>query len=135
MSSFLETNTGPGQRTLSAFLNKNGDDSAAKPAPPQQHGWNQTFLCRETREELAKQMQEHRLRQEAGTQSGNLALTSGCTITAPAAQDAFHSTRGVEEASSKQQEQGREAPGTLEVGSEKDSGLQSEYLEPVWQQK
>jgi len=131
MSSFLETNTGPRQKTLSAFLKKDGDDSVARPAPPQQHGWNQTFLCRETREELAKQMQEHRLRQEAETQSGNPASTSGGTTTAPAAQDACQSTHGAGEASSMQQKQGKEAPGTLEVGSREDSVLQMEHLEPV----
>ena len=131
MSSFLETNTGPGQKTLAAFLKKDGDDSVARPAPPQQHGWNQTFLCRETREELAKQMQEHRLRQEAETQSGNPASTSGGTTTATAAQDACQSPHGAGEASSMQQKQGREAPETLEVGSREDSVLQMEHLEPV----
>lgn len=65
MSSFLETNTEPGQKTLSAFLKQDRTDSAARPAQPQQ-GWNQTFLGRETREELAKQMQEHRLKQGMG---------------------------------------------------------------------
>ena len=65
MSSFLETNTEPGQKTLSAFLKKDRTDPAAKPVQPQQ-GWNQTFLGRETREELAKQMQEHRLKQGMG---------------------------------------------------------------------
>ena len=65
MSSFLETNTEPGQKTLSAFLKKDRTDPAAKPAQPQQ-GWNQTFLGRETREELAKQMQEHRSKRGMG---------------------------------------------------------------------
>lgn len=65
MSSFLETNTEPGQKTLSAFLKKDRIDPAAKPAQPQ-HGRNQTFLGRETCEELAKQMQEHRSKQGKG---------------------------------------------------------------------
>ena len=94
MSSFLETNTGPGQRTLSAFLRKDGADSAAKPAPPQQHGWNQTFLDRETRQALDKQMQQHRLKQESEQQSMNGSAAMGAvsnghatdaTLSAPAA--------------------------------------------------
>ena len=94
MSSFLETNTGPGQRTLSAFLKKIGADSATKPAPPQQHGWNQTFLDRETRQALDKQMQQHRLKQESEQQSMNPSPVMGAvsnghatdaTVLAPAA--------------------------------------------------
>ncbi len=94
MSSFLETNTGPGQRTLSAFLKKDSADSAAKPAPPHQHGWNQTFLDRETRQELDEQMQQHRLKQKSEQQSikasaGMGAVSDGhaadATLAAPAA--------------------------------------------------
>ena len=94
MSSFLETNTGPGQRTLSAFLKKDGADLAAKPAPPQQHGWNQTYLDRETRQELDKHMQQQRLKQESEQQSMNAsaamsAVSNGhaadATLSAPAA--------------------------------------------------
>lgn len=54
LSSFLETNTGPGQRTLSGFLKKDANHSA--PTPPDRQGWKQTFLDRETRQELARHM-------------------------------------------------------------------------------
>ena len=101
MSSFLETNTGPGQRTLSAFLKKDGADSVGKPAPPQQHGWNQTFLDRETRQELDKQTQQHRLKQESEQQSMNASAAMGAvsnghatdaTLLAPAACGACEGT-------------------------------------------
>ena len=55
MSSFLETNTGPGQQTLSAFLQRGGADSAmTEQAEPDPQGWKQTFLDAQTRQEVAK---------------------------------------------------------------------------------
>ena len=55
MSSFLEINTGPGQRTLSGFLQL-GDSApaAAYQAEADLQGWKQTFLDAQTRQEVAK---------------------------------------------------------------------------------
>ena len=53
MSSFLETNTGPGQRTLSGFLQL-GDSDPAYRAEADLQGWKQTFLDAQTRQEVAK---------------------------------------------------------------------------------
>ena len=55
LSSFLESNAGPGQRTLSAFLQRGEGESGVSHQPeadPQ--GWKQTFLDAQTRQELAK---------------------------------------------------------------------------------
>lgn len=65
MSSFLEAKTGPGQRTLSAFLRGPGADSASDSAPAQRaaadpQGWKQTFLDAQTRQEIARHMAEYR---------------------------------------------------------------------------
>jgi hypothetical protein len=56
MSSFLETNTEPGQKKLSTFLRQ---DPAKQPqAPPRNpHGWNQTFLPREVRDSIHEEME------------------------------------------------------------------------------
>ena len=131
MSSFLETNTGPGQRTLSGFLKKDGADSAAKPAPLPQHGWNQTFLGRETREELAKQFQEARLKQEVDLQAGGLTARVEGAGTAPAAQEAFRDTVGAGAISGSQTEQAGEALAASEVGRTEEPAVQRhEALEP-----
>jgi hypothetical protein len=59
MSSFLEAKTGPGQRTLSAFLRGPGAAPAQRAtADPQ--GWKQTFLDAQTRQEVAFHMAEYR---------------------------------------------------------------------------
>lgn len=84
MSSFLETNTEPGQKTLSGFLKMDSaddvaarsaqpDDAGARSAPAQQ---TRLELGRETREQLAKQMHEHRLQREAGCQTAEAAGAS-----------------------------------------------------------
>ena len=55
MSSFLETNTGPGQRTLSAFLQRgDGDSAVPHQVEADLQGWKQTFLDAQTRQEVAK---------------------------------------------------------------------------------
>ena len=131
MSSFLETNTGPGQRTLSAFLKKDGSDTAAKPTPLPQHGWNQTFLGRETREELAKQFHEHRLKQEADSQSDDPTSRLDITGSAPAAQEAFREVPTAGTASGRQTEQAREALLAPEAGPTAEPAVQSSrVLEP-----
>ena len=118
MSSFLETNTGPGQRTLSGFLKRDSADSAARPATLPQHGWNQTFLGRETREELAKQFQEARLKQGADFQAeaGGLTSRAEAAGAAPAPQEAFRDDVRAAAASGSQAEQAREAAAAPEGG-------------------
>jgi hypothetical protein len=60
MSGFLETNTEPGQRKLSDFLRQDANGAEPVPKPPRSaHGWNQTFLPREVRDTIDRQMQEH----------------------------------------------------------------------------
>lgn len=55
LSSFLETNTGLGQRTLSAFLQLDTSDAAmTRQGEADLQGWKQTFLDAQTRQEVAK---------------------------------------------------------------------------------
>ena len=140
MSSFLETNTGPGQRTLSAFLRKDSAGLAAKPAPPQQHGWNQTFLDRETRQELDKQMQQQRLKQESEQQSMTASAAMSAVIDGPAADANLSATaacracRGTDEDPGPPCHADQLRPGGLNVqatGCSQRPALQAKYaLEP-----
>ncbi|BDA41352.1 probable DNA polymerase IV at N-terminal half [Coccomyxa sp. Obi] len=57
LSGFLETNTEPGQRTLSAFLKP--DTAAAAVSPPKRRNWNQTFMPREVRECIDQEMEKY----------------------------------------------------------------------------
>ena len=67
LSCFLETNVGPGQRTLSGYLHRQPAQSAAPQGPPgsppeftDRQGWKQTFLDAQTRQAIAQHMQEFR---------------------------------------------------------------------------
>lgn len=131
MSGFLKTNTGPGQRTLAAFLKKDGSDSAARPVPPQQHGWNQTFLGRETREALAKQFQEHRLKQDAEFQASNPTSRMDGMETASTSQEALRDAVRAGTASSGQTEQAKKATPVSEAGHAEEPPVHSHTaLEP-----
>lgn len=57
LSGFLETNTEPGQRTLSAFLKP--DAAAPAVTPPKRRNWNQTFMPREIRECIDQEMEKY----------------------------------------------------------------------------
>lgn len=57
LSGFLETNTEPGQRTLSAFLKP--DAAAPAATPPKRRNWNQTFMPREVRECIDQEMEKY----------------------------------------------------------------------------
>ena len=67
LSCFLETNAGPGQRTLSGYLHRQPAQLAAPQgpsgSPPEftdRQGWKQTFLDAQTRQAIAQHMQEFR---------------------------------------------------------------------------
>ena len=125
MSSFLETNTGPGQKTLSAFLKKDSDDSAAKPALLQQFGGNQTVLGQETHEELANRMQEQRMQHAASLPPGNVSLSGKGTGDAATAQEVYQDPFGAGPATSSQTKERAEAPAVSEAGPAEEDATQS----------
>ncbi len=56
LSSFLESNAGPGQRTLAGFIQRDSSGAPARYHQPETdpQGWKQTFLDAQTRQEIAK---------------------------------------------------------------------------------
>ena len=104
---------------------------AAKPAPPQQHSWNQTFLGRETRDALARQVQEHRLKEDAEVQASRTPPRMEGEETALTTQEAFRGAVRAGTASSRQTEQAREATPASEAGHAEEPPAQSHAaLEP-----
>lgn len=66
LSGFLETNPEPGQTTLAAFLRPEG--GATVKSPPKRRNWNQTFMPREVRECIDKELE--RVQQESTQSAG-----------------------------------------------------------------